>query len=168
MRPHADVKLFRLPPNLNSKSISVVKAKLDNKFVQLETKRRRTSGPTTYKSRLMLGNNNLAVSVVKEDSIFLTRVSDTYEFKPKLQEKEKTYNLPAKTAPNDASSSDDEKVTTVTMRFAATNEEDKKKARESLYSFQKEQVDKEDWCDMEFVSEESDRSTDARAALGRL
>lgn len=122
----------------------------------------------TYKSRLMLGHNNLAVSVVKEDSIFLTRVSDTYEFKPKLQEKEKTNNTPTKAATNDGSSSDDEKVTAVTMRFAATNEEDQKKARESLYSFHKEQIDKEDWCDMEFVSEESDRSADVRAALGRI
>lgn len=168
MRPHADVKLFRMPPNLSSKSVAVVKNKPESKVVQLETYQRKGNANHQYDSRLLMGQTPLAVGVVKGDSIFLTRVSDSYEFRPKLKPSDSSRSKsPVKATAPDASS-DDEKVSAVTMRFASSNENDKRKARESLYSFHKEKIDREDWNEMDFVDETTDRSKEVRASLGRI
>lgn len=171
MRPHTDVKLFRLPPNLNSKSVAVVKSKPENKVVQLETYQRKSNDNHVYSSRLLLGQTPLAVAVVKDNSLFLTRVSETYEFKPRLNQSERSKS-PVRTTQNEASS-DEEKVSAVTMRFASANEDDKRKARESLYSYHREKIDREDWNEMEFVNDLNDdsdrsRSKEVRSSLGRI
>lgn len=171
MRPHTDVKLFRLPPNLNSKSVAVVKSKPENKVVHLETYQRKSNDNHVYTSRLLLGQTPLAVAVVRDDSLFLTRVSETYEFKPRLKQSERSKS-PVRATQNEASS-DEEKVSAVTMRFASANEEDKRKARESLYSYHQEKIDREDWNEMEFVNDFTDdsdrsRSKEVRSSLGRI
>lgn len=168
MRPHTDTKLFRLPPNLSSKSVAVVKTKPENKVVQLETFQKKSNDNQVYTSRMLLGQTPQAVAVVKDDSLFLTRVSEVYEFKPRLKQSEtsKSPSLP-KSAQNEASS-DEEKVSAVTMRFASANEEDKRRARESLYSYQQEKIDREDWNDMDFVNEKTARSKEVRSSLGRI
>ena len=166
MRPHTDVKLFRLPPNLSSKSVAVVKSKPENKVVQLETFQKKSNDNHVYTSRLLLSQTPLAVAVIKGDSLFLTRVSETYEFKPRLKQCERSKS-PVRTTQNEASS-DEEKVSAVTMRFASANEEDKRKARESLYSYHQEKIDREDWNEMDFVNETTDRSKDVRSSLGRI
>lgn len=167
MRPHADVKLFRMPPNLNSKSVAVVKHKPENRVVQMETYQRKGNTNREYDSRLLMGQTPLAVAVVKGDSVFLTRVSESYEFRPRLKQTESQCKPPGKGAQNDASS-DDEKVSAVTMRFASANEDDKRKARESLYSFHKEKIEREEWNEMDFVDDSTDRSKEVRASLGRI
>ena len=164
MRPHTDVKVFRLPPNLSSKSIAAVKWKSASKVVQLETFMTKGSSEALYESRLLMGQTHLAVSVVTSDSLFLTRVSDSFEFRPQLQQSDKSSAASAGVE----ASSDDEKISAVTMRFASANEEDKRKARESLYSYHQEKVDREKWKELEFVEETSDRSQDARSSLARL
>jgi predicted metalloendopeptidase len=165
MRPHADVKLFRLPPNLSSKSVAVVKVKPENKVVELETFHKKNANSLIYSSRLMQNHTPLAVAVIQDDSLFLTRVSEAYEFKPRFKLPDRSKS-PAPT--NETASSDEEKVSAVTMRFASANEDDKRKARESLYSYHQEKIDREDWIEMEFENEKSDRSKEVLKSLGRI
>lgn len=147
-------------------------------MLQVETFHRKPEELHTYKSRIVSGQNVMVVASVDPDkSIYLTRVSDAYEFKPSLNK------APVTTASStnqtsskgnkssgggDDASSDDEKVTAITMRFANVHEDEKRRQREASYAYMMERAEQEEWKEFEFVTCDSERGKDVRGQLGTL
>lgn len=173
LRPDADIKLFRIPESLPSKTITTVKIKPENRVVQLESRPRKSSDNQVYNSRVMIGQNSLAVGIVRGDDLFLTQVSDSFEFKPNLKRLDSKYRTTSSKGSDVASvedvpSSSSSKVTSVTMRFAGANEEDLKRARENSYVHHLEKIQSEQAIELEYVQESTDRANDVLESLGRL
>lgn len=123
----------------------------------------------------MLGQNSLAVGMIREDKLFLTQVSDSYEFKPCLQRLDDLQNSRGQSARSGQKGDEDvnveneaSKVTSVTMRFAGANEEDMKRAREHSYVHHLEKIRSEPAIDLEYVPETSLRAKEIFESLGRL
>lgn len=171
LRPEADVKLFRIPESLPSRSMSCVKVKPENKVIDIESRPRKSNDSQVYKSRLMLGQNSLGVAVVNGNNVFITQVSDSYEFKPNLQRLDVKGGSKGKSVSKEDQTidvEDDDNVTSVTMRFAASNEEDRKRARENSHVHLLERIQKEQTIDLDYIPETSNRAKDVRDSLGRL
>ena len=142
-------------------------------MLEVETFHRKPEELHTYKSRIVSGQNVMVVASVNPDkTIYLTRVSDAYEFKPAIKKnsnvKSTASNTTSKQSKVDDASSDDEKVTAITMRFATLHEDEKRKQREASYAYMMEKAEQEEWKDFEFLHCESERGEDLRRDLATL
>lgn len=115
----------------------------------------------------------VVASVNQDKSIYLTRVSDSYEFKPIIKKSSSVKSTvpasaPSKQAKADDASSDDEKVTAITMRFATLHEDEKRKQREASYAYMQEKAEQEEWKEYSFASSATDRGEAMRKDLATL
>ena len=172
LRPDTDVKLFRIPDSLPSNKITNVKVRPENKVVELESVPRKSNDNQVFKSRVMLAQNSLGVAAVKGDNIYITRVSDSFEFKPNLQRLDTKSNNKGKFGQKDEGTQPEEeraaKVTSVTMRFAGANEENLKRARENSYAHHLEKINSEAAIDLEYIPETTKRAKEVLESLTRL
>lgn len=120
----------------------------------------------------MLAQNSLGVAAVNGDNVYITRISDAFEFKPSLQRLDTKLNTKGKVGQKDDGSQPEEeraaKVTSVTMRFAGANEENLKKARENSYAHHLEKINSEAFIDLEYIPETTKRAKEVLESLTRL
>lgn len=175
LRPDSDVKLLRLPESLPSRKITRIRVKPQSQVMEIDARPRKSCSSTVYKGRRMVNHSSLAVGVIRDGNIFLTQVSDAFEFKPNLNRDSKKKSTGKETGDTDAvesqpSTSKPPPVQPVTMRFASSHEEEMRKQRESSYTHYLEKIASEDWVDLDFHpgGEESEKGKEVKEALGRV
>lgn len=136
--------VFRFPPTVNREDISTVETKPKNLLFELETETERRGNPKKYKSRKLVNKAPLVGARFQADGLHLTPIQSSHEFKyclSHLKTSSKQRSTNEEIVPIDAP--EPVKVAAVTMRFAAVDEEEKRRIREGTFNHHREVISRE-------------------------
>ena len=133
---------FRFPPNLKHEDISSIESKPKNKVFQFTVEEE--GNVKRYKSKKLVHNTSLVGAQFQADGLHLTPINSSHEFKYCLDHlnaasKQKILNDGVK----QIDIPEPVKVSAVTMRFAAVDEEEKRRIREGTFNHHREVLGKE-------------------------
>lgn len=143
--------VYRFPPNLNRNDISVIEAKPSNMVFELATEEGPIHRGNRYKSRKLVNNSSLVGAQFQSDGLHLVPIHSSHEFKHSLDHlniasKQKSISENS----NPVEPSETVKVAAVTMRFAAVDEEEKRRIREGTFNHYREVLGREKTIELNY------------------